>query len=51
MTDHPNQPESDEADRDKEPTPGGVAHELEDLAREVGATTEGEQPAKDTDER
>jgi hypothetical protein len=36
---HPNQPSSDEADRDKETTPGGIAESLEDKAEELGATT------------
>jgi hypothetical protein len=36
---HPHQAGSDEADRDKEATPGGVARELEEMADETGATT------------
>jgi hypothetical protein len=39
-TSHPNQPASDEADRSKETTPAGIAHELEEKADETGATTE-----------
>ena len=37
MTTRPNQPASDEADRDKEPTPGGVARDLERKADELDA--------------
>jgi hypothetical protein len=44
MTSRPNQPRSDEADRDKETTPAGIAEELEEKAEEVGATTD---PAAD----
>ena len=40
MTDHPHQSESDEADPEKESTPGGVVRDLEDEAEEQGATTE-----------
>jgi hypothetical protein len=40
MTSRPNQPRSDEADRDKETTPAGIAEELEEKAEEVGATTD-----------
>jgi hypothetical protein len=36
--DHP-QPSSDEADRDKETTPAGVAEDLEEKAEETGAST------------
>jgi hypothetical protein len=36
MTTQP-QPRSDEADRDKESTPAGVAEDLEELAEEIGA--------------
>lgn len=43
MTEHPQQPESDEADREKESTPAGVAHDLEALADETGATTDAEE--------
>jgi len=42
MTAHPkqpNQPRSDEADRDKETTPAGVAEDLEKKADELGAST------------
>jgi hypothetical protein len=45
MTAHP-QPGSDEADRDKESTPAGVAHDLEALAEETGATTDPEEATK-----
>jgi hypothetical protein len=37
--DHPHQPSSDEADRDKETSPAGVAGDLEEKADELGATT------------
>ena len=37
MTSHPNQPSSDEADRDKETTPAGVESDLERKAEELGA--------------
>jgi hypothetical protein len=36
---HPHQPSSDEADRDKETSPAGVAGDLEEKAEELGATT------------
>jgi hypothetical protein len=39
MTSQPNQPKSDEADREKETTPGGIAEALEERAQETGATT------------
>ena len=45
---HPQQPGSDEADRDKETTPAGIAHDLEEMAEETGATTDPETAA-DTD--
>ena len=37
--DDPPQPSSDEADREKETTPAGVAGDLEDKAEETGALT------------
>jgi len=37
--DHPHQPSSDEADREKETTPAGVTGDLEDKAEDVGAST------------
>ena len=40
--DHP-QPSSDEADREKETTPAGVAGDLEDKAEETGASTAPEE--------
>ena len=44
MTDlHPQQPESDEADPEKQTTPGGIAKDLEEKAEETGATTEPKQ--------
>jgi hypothetical protein len=42
--DHPHQPESDEADRDKETSPAGVAGDLEEKAEELGATAVPEEP-------
>jgi hypothetical protein len=42
--DHPHQPGSDEADREKETSPAGVAGDLEEKAEEIGAST---QPADD----
>ena len=45
--DHPHQPSSDEADREKETTPAGVAGDLEDKAEEMGASTE---PADEDDQ-
>jgi len=49
MTAHPQQPESDEADRDKETTPAGVAHDLEELADDIDATTDPEEAAESDD--
>jgi hypothetical protein len=46
MTDHPHQPESDEADREKETTPIGVARDLEGEAEEQGGTTDPDEVAK-----
>lgn len=46
---HP-QPSSDEADREKETTPAGVAGDLEEKAEETGASTTPEaegSPAED----
>jgi len=40
MPTEPNQPASDEADPEKESTPAGVVEELEELAKEDGATFE-----------
>ena len=40
MSSHPEQPGTDEADPEKEPTPGGVVHHLEERAEELGATTD-----------
>jgi hypothetical protein len=37
--DHSHQAGSDEADREKESTPAGVAGDLEDKAEEIGAST------------
>jgi hypothetical protein len=42
---HP-QPASDEADRDKETTPAGVAGDLEEMAEDTGATTTPTDPAR-----
>ena len=39
MSDHPHQPESDEADPEKQSTPAGVVRDLEEEAEETGATT------------
>ena len=39
MTSQPNQPKSDEADREKETSPAGIAEALEEKAEETGATT------------
>jgi len=39
MTSQPNQPQSDEADPEKETSPAGIAEELEKKAQETGATT------------
>ena len=39
MTSHAHQPSSDEADRDKETSPAGVARDLDELADELGAST------------
>jgi hypothetical protein len=40
MSSHPHQPGSDEADPEKETTPGGVVKDLEEKAEELGASTE-----------
>jgi hypothetical protein len=40
MTDHPNQPGSDEADPEKQSTPAGTVREIEEEAEEAGASTE-----------
>ena len=40
MTTRPNQPRSDEADREKEPSPAGVERDLEEKAEELDATVE-----------
>ena len=45
---HPHQAGSDEADRDKEATPAGVARDLEELADETGATTPPETATENT---
>jgi hypothetical protein len=36
---HPHQPGSNEADREKQTSPAGVARDLEEKADEMGATT------------
>ena len=50
MTDHPHQPESDEADPEKQSTPAGVVRDLEEEAEELEASTEptkqGQPPEK-----
>jgi hypothetical protein len=49
MTSHPNQPGSDEADPEKQSTPAGVVHDLEEDAEETGASTDppqGKPPAR-----
>ncbi|HEX2783683.1 MAG TPA: hypothetical protein VHN36_08860 [Ilumatobacteraceae bacterium] len=46
MTTHPNQAASDEADPDKQSSPAGVVQDLEDEAKEAGASTD-PLPAKD----
>jgi hypothetical protein len=43
MTSDTNQPRSDEADREKETSPAGVARDLEQKAEELGATTDPEE--------
>jgi len=40
MSTHPNQPESDEADPEKQSTPAGIVEDLEEQAEEMGATTD-----------
>jgi hypothetical protein len=40
--DHPHQPESDEAEPEKQTTPGGVIRDLEEQAEETGAETDPE---------
>lgn len=40
MSDHPNQPSSDEADADKQSTPAGMVEDLEKTAEEIGAVTD-----------
>jgi hypothetical protein len=42
MSEHPHQPTSDEADREKEPTPAGLTRDLEEEAEERGATPDGQ---------
>jgi hypothetical protein len=37
-------PGSKDADPEKETTPAGVARDLEEMADETGASTEGDQP-------
>jgi len=49
MTSHPNQPSSDEADREKETTPAGVERDLERKAEELGASTGPVRPNVDPD--
>ena len=50
MTSHPNQPRSDEADREKETSPAGVAEDLEEKAEETGASMgPGDDPEADPD--
>ena len=38
---HPSPPASAEADPEKQTTPAGMTHDLEDLAAEQGATVDG----------
>ena len=40
MSEHPHQPESDEADPEKQSTPAGVVRDLEEAADEAGATVD-----------
>ena len=40
MSEHPRQAESDQADRESESTPIGVARDLEERADEVDASTD-----------
>ena len=44
MTIHPNQAASDEADPEKQSSPAGVVEDLEEEAKEAGASTD---PPKD----
>jgi hypothetical protein len=44
MSSHPHQPGSEDADPEEESTPGGVVEYLEEMAEELGATTD---PPKD----
>ncbi|MEP7113922.1 MAG: hypothetical protein ABI862_11700 [Ilumatobacteraceae bacterium] len=44
MSTHPNQPASDEADPKKQSTPAGVVEDLEEMADELGASTEPSPP-------
>ena len=44
MDPHPHQAEADEADPDKQSTPAGFAPDLEDMAEEIGASTDESPP-------
>ena len=46
---HPHQPGSEEADRDKETTPAGVAGDLEEKAEDMGASTDPEETGAEAD--
>jgi hypothetical protein len=46
---HPHQPGSNEASREKQTTPAGVARDLEEMADDMGATTPAEPPDEGTD--
>lgn len=43
MSDLPNQPESDEADADKQSSPAGVVEDLQEQAEDIGATDDPEE--------
>jgi hypothetical protein len=43
VSDHPNQPSSDEADADKQSTPAGIVEDLEEKADDIGASTDDEE--------
>jgi hypothetical protein len=44
MTTHPNQAASDEADPEKQSSPAGVVEDLEEEAKEAGASTDAAPP-------
>lgn len=48
MSEHPHQPESDEADPEKQSTPAGVVRDLEEAADDAGATVD--DPAISSDD-